>query len=77
MENQTSMPNRIEHSFQTASPGKAMGPDTAQPTATQIAALAYELWKARGCPEGSPDADWLRAEEQLKTGSGAGEKLAA
>jgi|KBSMisStaDraftv2_1062788.scaffolds.fasta_scaffold49358_2 hypothetical protein len=33
----------------------------------QIASLAYTLWQQRGCPEGSPDADWLRAEEELTT----------
>jgi hypothetical protein len=31
-----------------------------------IAALAYELWQARGCPHGSPEADWLQAEDQLR-----------
>lgn len=31
-----------------------------------IAALAYELWQARGCPIGSPDEDWFRAEEELQ-----------
>jgi hypothetical protein len=31
----------------------------------QIAALAYALWQARGCPEGSPDDDWLQAEQEL------------
>jgi len=28
--------------------------------------LAYAHWEARGCPHGSPDTDWLRAEEELK-----------
>jgi hypothetical protein len=28
--------------------------------------LAYAHWEARGCPHGSADADWLRAEEELK-----------
>jgi hypothetical protein len=32
-----------------------------------IAALAYELWKARGCPEGSPQEDWFHAAEQLRS----------
>jgi hypothetical protein len=32
----------------------------------EIAALAHALWEERGCPEGSPDEDWFRAEEQLK-----------
>ena len=35
------------------------------PTPDEIAALAYELWQQRGCPEGSPDVDWLRAEAEL------------
>ena len=30
------------------------------------AALAYELWRARGCPEGSPELDWLHAVEQVR-----------
>jgi Protein of unknown function (DUF2934) len=32
-----------------------------------IAALAHELWRARGCPEGSPDEDWFQAAEQLRS----------
>lgn len=32
----------------------------------EIAALAYEFWMARGCPIGSPEEDWFRAEEQIK-----------
>jgi hypothetical protein len=31
----------------------------------QIAALAYSYWEARGCQGGSPEEDWLRAEQQL------------
>jgi Protein of unknown function (DUF2934) len=31
----------------------------------QIAALAYALWQAIGCPEGSPEDDWLQAEQEL------------
>jgi hypothetical protein len=31
----------------------------------QIASLAYMIWQQRGCPEGSPEADWLQAEEGL------------
>jgi hypothetical protein len=30
-----------------------------------IAALAYQLWMDRGCPIGSPEEDWLRAESEL------------
>lgn len=32
-----------------------------------IAALAYELWQARGCPQGSPEEDWLHAAEELRS----------
>ena len=31
----------------------------------QIAVLAHQLWEERGCPDGSPDEDWCRAEELL------------
>jgi len=31
-----------------------------------IEALAHEYWLARGCPLGSPEVDWLQAEEDLK-----------
>ena len=30
-----------------------------------IAALAFELWQARGCPAGSPEEDWFQAVELL------------
>src|SRR5580658_3203700 len=33
-----------------------------------IAALAYRLWRERGCPQGSPQQDWLRAVEELRSG---------
>jgi hypothetical protein len=32
-----------------------------------IPALAYKLWQARGCPEGSPQEDWFRAVEELQS----------
>jgi Protein of unknown function (DUF2934) len=32
----------------------------------RAALLAHEFWRARGCPEGSPDEDWFLAEEQLR-----------
>jgi hypothetical protein len=34
---------------------------------SDIAALAYELWQARGRPEGSPEEDWFQAAEQLRS----------
>ena len=35
------------------------------PEREDIARLAYQLWQERGCPVGSPEEDWYRAEEQL------------
>jgi len=35
------------------------------PTHEEVAALAFQLWQERGCPEGSPETDWFRAEEEL------------
>jgi hypothetical protein len=32
----------------------------------QVAILAYHLWQERGCPEGSPETDWLQAEQELQ-----------
>ena len=53
--------------------------NTAQDTAAaiasgEIAALAYRLWTERGCPIGSPEEDWFRAEAEL---SGRKEAAAA
>jgi hypothetical protein len=30
-----------------------------------IRELAYQLWKARGCPDGTAEQDWREAERQL------------
>ena len=50
-------PARNGHPVVAAGPG--------QPSHEEIAALAYALWEQRGCPAGSPEEDWLRAEQQL------------
>lgn len=34
-------------------------------TFDEIAKLAYSYWEARGYEGGSPEADWLRAEQEL------------
>jgi hypothetical protein len=41
----------------------------AEPTREDIARLAEKYWAERGWPEGSPEQDWLRAEQELKTAS--------
>jgi hypothetical protein len=32
----------------------------------EVARLAYSYWLARGCPEGSAEEDWLRAEGEVR-----------
>jgi hypothetical protein len=32
----------------------------------EISRLAYSYWQARGCPIGSPEEDWYRAETELR-----------
>jgi hypothetical protein len=34
---------------------------------SEVAARAYQLWQERGCPIGSDQEDWFRAEAQLKS----------
>jgi hypothetical protein len=36
-----------------------------RPTYENIALLAYALWQESGCPEGSSEEDWFRAEQEL------------
>src|ERR1700684_3619225 len=36
------------------------------PEHRSIVELAYRLWQARGCPDGSAEQDWLDAEKQLR-----------
>jgi hypothetical protein len=42
---------------------------TPAPSREEIARLAEKYWAERGWPEGSPEQDWLRAEQELKTAS--------
>jgi hypothetical protein len=37
----------------------------------EIAALAYDHWRARGCPHGSPQEDWFQAAEELRSRASA------
>jgi len=37
----------------------------ASPDREEIASLAYSFWVERGYQGGSPEEDWLRAEQQL------------
>lgn len=37
------------------------------PENRSVGELAYQLWQARGCPDGTAEQDWLDAERQLRT----------
>ena len=39
---------------------------TVSPTESQIAVVAYQFWLDSGCPVGTGQADWFRAEAILK-----------
>ncbi len=54
---------RVTH--RTTSVEATVPPPPAAATQDDIAKLAYALWQERGCPAGSGEEDWLRAEEQL------------
>ena len=41
------------------------GTEPAPSQRDQITLLAYSYWEARGCPFGSPEEDWLRAEQEI------------
>jgi hypothetical protein len=42
-------------------------PTDSNPRREEIARLAYSYWEARGGRDGSPEADWFRAEQELRT----------
>ena len=56
----TMMPERgtVTESLKTAA--------TVGPTESEIATVAYQLWLDNGCPVGSDQEDWFRAEAMLK-----------
>jgi Protein of unknown function (DUF2934) len=51
-------------------PVEEAAPALSSPEHEQIAQLAYSYWQARGCPDGSAEEDWFRAEADLQNGAG-------
>lgn len=49
-----------------AGPASRTGSSDFDPAPEEVARLAYLYWQARGCPDGSPEEDWYRAEAQLR-----------
>ncbi len=52
-------PSKIVANSEAAPAGGAAGQE-------EVRRLAYEYWLARGCPEGSAEEDWFRAEQTLR-----------
>jgi hypothetical protein len=71
------MPKQNDHPSTPVPAGYAINPASSRPSKEEIAALAHALWTARGCPDGSPNADWFRAEELLRSKDRIAESLAA
>jgi len=64
---------RAKHGIKrsTAAPAEAVAEVVAVavsyiPSEDEIAALAYTYWAGRGYQGGSPEEDWLRAEQELR-----------
>jgi len=69
---------KFEHALNRGSPQHLQDTDQRTQAATtgrgiatfghdDIAALAYELWQARGCLNGSPEEDWFHTAEELRS----------
>ena len=53
--------------FAVEDPSQITNGEDAEPESERIAMRAYECWHERGCPEGSPEVDWHRAENELRS----------
>lgn len=70
---------RVQHGFkraaatpETETAVEVIAPVTTYaPAESEIAALAYTYWAGRGYQGGSPDEDWLRAEQELRAKASA------
>ena len=47
------------------------------PDRDRIAVRAYQLWLGRGCPIGTDQEDWFRAENELKNRKDSAEAASA
>jgi hypothetical protein len=61
-----SKPSKPAEAPKPAKPAEAPKPAKAPITQEMIAARAYQIWLAAGCPQGQDAAIWLRAEAELR-----------
>ncbi len=62
------MAKRRHHHPQTEhspAPTEAEITEHEQTEREQTELLAYQYWQKRGCPEGDPETDWLKAEHEV------------
>ena len=62
---------RPKHSPNTAEIPSTLARAEYAPSHEEIAALAYTYWLERGCPSGSPEQDWQRAEREFSVKASA------
>ncbi len=60
----------VQDSLESVSAGSAQSQAAEAVAVTEhneveVREQAYSIWQERGCPVGSPDEDWLRAEREL------------
>lgn len=61
------MPDGKAEDVERAIPGNVI--DAAEQNAAdpeEVRRLAYRYWEQRGCPVGTPEEDWVRAEAELQ-----------
>jgi hypothetical protein len=58
--------------LEAVAPESAEAPELARSLAEreEITQLAHQFWIERGCPLGTPEADWSRAEEEIRSRAG-------
>jgi hypothetical protein len=68
MDKKTTPPSNIDADLVGAAANAAKENESPDGVADyeKVKQLAHEYWHARGCPEGSPEEDWLRAEQAVK-----------
>jgi Protein of unknown function (DUF2934) len=62
-------PKATAKSRKPAAKKQAATAPSARPSKEEITRLAEKYWAERGWPEGSPEQDWLRAEQELSRAS--------
>lgn len=65
----TAVKIRTQSSVSTHKTRTASTTTPAEITTQQIADLAYFIWLDRGCPAGTSEEDWYRAESELRAQS--------